>query len=157
MSSASSTRFALAATLVAGLMYAATAPAGGSHVFQVGDPVWKEECGACHVAYPPQLLPAASWQAVMSGLDRHFGVDASLDAQTARHIAAFLEKSSAPARAGTAVVTRITDTRWFRREHDELGADVWKRPEVRSRANCTACHMRADAGDYSGRTRRVPR
>ena len=24
---------------------------------------WKKECGACHLPYPPQLLPARSWRA----------------------------------------------------------------------------------------------
>ena len=39
---------------------------------------------ACHVAYPPGLLPAASWQRLMANLPRHFGTDASLDAATAQ-------------------------------------------------------------------------
>ena len=29
---------------------------------------WRTECGECHLAYPPAMLPAASWQAVMGGL-----------------------------------------------------------------------------------------
>jgi hypothetical protein len=140
------------------LMDAATSHAGGSHAYPAGDPVWKEECGSCHVAYPAQLLPAATWRVIMGGLDRHFGVDASVDAATARHIAAYLESSAdtREARIGGAV-TRITETRWFRNEHDELPAGVWKRPDVRSAANCTACHTQAEAGDYGKRTRRVPR
>jgi hypothetical protein len=94
----------------------------------------------------------------MNGLDRHFGADASLDVQTARHITAFLERSASGREARTdPVVTRITETRWFRKEHDEVPAATWNRPDVRSRANCAACHTRAEEGDYSGRTRRVPR
>ena len=56
--------------------------------------LWQNECGSCHVAFPPRLLPAASWRAVMSGLDKHFGSDASLDAASAREIGAFLEKNA---------------------------------------------------------------
>jgi hypothetical protein len=33
----------------------------------------REECAACHSAYPPGMLPAASWQRVMANLPRHFG------------------------------------------------------------------------------------
>ena len=29
-------------------------------------PKYKEECSACHVAYPPSLMPAASWNRRMS-------------------------------------------------------------------------------------------
>ena len=45
-------------------------------------PKYQQECAACHLAYPPGLLPAASWQRLMSNLPRHFGTDASLDAAT---------------------------------------------------------------------------
>src|SRR5690606_37122372 len=44
---------------------------------------YQEECGACHLPYPPGLLPAASWQRIMQDLAHHFGTDASLDAATA--------------------------------------------------------------------------
>ena len=44
--------------------------------------VYQQECAACHLAYPPGLLPAASWQRLMGNLPKHFGTDASLDAAT---------------------------------------------------------------------------
>ena len=31
----------------------------------VTNPVYVEECGSCHMAYPPGLLPALSWQKIM--------------------------------------------------------------------------------------------
>ena len=55
------------------------------------DEVYMEECGACHLAYPPDLLPVESWQKVMAGLDDHFGDNAELDEETAGHIAGYLE------------------------------------------------------------------
>ena len=45
-------------------------------------PTYRQECSACHLAYPPGMLPAASWQRLLSGLPRHFGTDASLDPAT---------------------------------------------------------------------------
>src|SRR3989344_6200999 len=45
---------------------------------------YTQECAACHTAYPPGLLPAASWNRVMTGLAQHYGTDASLDAATVR-------------------------------------------------------------------------
>jgi Dihaem cytochrome c len=158
MSARSIVHMALSCVVIGSAMYAATSMAGGSHVYTATDAVWKEECGACHVAYPPQLLSAASWRALMDGLDRHFETDASLDVRTARHITAFLERSASVNEARTdQVASRITETRWFRKEHDEVPAATWNRPDMRSRANCGACHTRAEDGDYSGRTRRVPR
>lgn len=118
---------------------------------------WKAECGACHVAYPAQLLPATSWRQMMKGLDRHFGTDASVDAAAAAEIGAFLEKHAGSKRgiAGEATL-RVTETGWFQREHRKVDAATWKNPKVKSAANCAACHTAADAGDYRERGIRIP-
>lgn len=29
-------------------------------------PKYQQECSSCHVAYPPDMLPAASWQRLMN-------------------------------------------------------------------------------------------
>lgn len=129
-----------------------------SHSFRASDPVWKEECGSCHIAYPPRLLPASSWRQLMSGLDKHFGSDASLDPQTAKHIAGFLEQHAGRERASRMSSTlRITDTRWFRHEHDEVRASVWKSPKVGSASNCEACHVNAAKGRFNEHDIRIPR
>ena len=91
---------------------------------------WKAECGSCHIAYPPPLLPAASWRRLMAQLERHFGSDASVAAGSAAEIGAFLERYGG---RGADEGLRVTQTRWFRREHRDL------RPK--NAANCTACHQ----------------
>ena len=124
--------------------------------YTASNPAWKTECGSCHVAYPPQLLPARSWRAMMSGLDKHFGTDASIDPGTATEITAFLEQNAGRDRARTAEPQlRITESRWFVKEHDEVAAHTWKNPK--SAANCAACHLNADQGDYSERGIRIPK
>lgn len=65
----------------------------GSSTFTATHPKWKAECGTCHIAYPPQLLPAPSWRRVMSGLDKHFGTDAGLDARTATEQGDYRERN----------------------------------------------------------------
>ena len=54
-------------------------------------PQYRQECAACHLAYPPGMLPARSWNRIMGGLDRHYGTDASLDAATVAQIGKWLE------------------------------------------------------------------
>lgn len=115
---------------------------------------WKAECGSCHVAYPPQLLPAASWDAIFAGLGDHFGSDASLDPATATQLLAEA-RAHARGRAHGEPPLRITGTRWFRHEHDEVRASTWQQPSVGSAANCAACHAGAEDGDYEGH--RIPR
>jgi hypothetical protein len=146
-----------AAVLAVGLN---TAHAGGT-LFDIGNQTYREECGSsCHVAFPPQLLPAASWRALLAMLDRHFGTDASLDARQANAILDFLVPRADRREAMTAdgkPALRISELPWFRGEHDEIALAVWKRPEVKSAANCGACHRNAETGDYRERTLRVPK
>jgi hypothetical protein len=130
----------------------------------VSNAKWKAECGSCHVAFPPHMLPANSWRALMSGLDKHFGSDASLDAATGNEIAAFLEKNASHRWSESAVKPqlriaaqlRITETRWFRSEHREVGARVWSNPKVKSPANCAACHTQAENGHFGEHEVRIP-
>ena len=122
---------------------AATAPSGGERMFAT-------ECGACHWAYPPLLLPARSWSALTGHLTNHFGEDASLDADTTRQIADFLA-----ARAGDApgvnspflrglrsedVPLLITDLPVWKAIHGRIPASEFASPEVKSSANCLGCH-----------------
>lgn len=127
--------------------------------FVVTNPVYQTECGSCHVAYPPALLPADSWRAVLNGLDRHFGTDASVDATTLSALQAFLASNAGRDRqpnAGTPGL-RITESDWFRREHRKVPAAAWKGAAVKSAANCAACHTGAERGDYGERGIRVPK
>lgn len=122
-------------------------------------PKYKQECAACHVAYPPGLLPAASWQRLMKGLPQHFGTDASLDAASVQQLSAWLTANAAGGRRAREAPPqdRITRSAWFVREHDDVPASAWKRPAIKSAANCSACHTKADQGDFNERFVRIPR
>lgn len=142
---------------------------GGRALPQVANAKWRAECSSCHIAYPPGLLPARSWQAIMGGLDRHFGENAALDAATRGEIERFLVANAADRNgnrrsakiaasvASNAAPLRITGTRYFQAKHDEIRVDVWKRPAVGSAANCAACHRTAERGDYSERNVAIPK
>jgi mono/diheme cytochrome c family protein len=125
-------------------------------------PSYKQECAACHTAYPPGMLPAASWQRVMGNLSKHYGADASLDPATVKELSTWLgahagtykrvrQESLAPPQ------DRITRSAWFIRKHDEVSAASWKLPAVKSAANCAACHTQADKGDFNEHNVRIPR
>lgn len=114
-------------------------------------PAFVQECAACHLAYPPGMLPAPSWQRIMSGLDKHFGTDASLDTATTQQLAAWLR-----AHAGTykrvreePPQDRITRTAWFERKHRQIQSATWNLASVKSAANCAACHTGATRGDFN--------
>lgn len=122
-------------------------------------PSYKAECAACHIAYPPGLLPAASWQRLMTQLPHHFGTDASLDAATVAALSTWLSANAAEGRraAQPPAEGRITRSAWFIRKHDEVPAATWKRPSIKSASNCMACHGGADRGDFNEHNVRIPR
>lgn len=122
------------------------------------DAAYVQECGSCHVAYPPGLLPAASWQRQMANLGRHYGSDASLEPAAATPIAAWLQRHAGTGRRAEAPPEdRITRGAWFQREHREVAAATWALPAVKGGSQCQACHTRAEAGSYREREIRLPR
>lgn len=144
--------------LAAALLGFAALPATADKPRLPPNPTYKAECGSCHVPYPPKLLPAQSWRDLMARLDRHFGSDASLDAKTSEEISRYLAANAERRDAPPGAEPRITETRWFHKEHDqEVPATMWKSAAVKGPANCAACHTRADDGEYSERTLRLPK
>jgi hypothetical protein len=121
------------------------------------DPVYLKECGACHVAYPPRLLPAASWRALFADLDRHFGEDASLDPEVRARVERWVLDGSGDDRRAAAAPLRITDQPGFHREHREVPASAAARPSVRTLSNCGACHSGAERWDFDDDRVRIPR
>ena len=133
-------------------------------------PEFETECGSCHMAYQPELLPAVSWDKVMSDLENHFGEDASIDTQTQQLIANHLKRFSAEKSdsrlsrrkimrdLGNRVYLRISEIPKLKREHSEhISTSVLKRPAIRSIANCAACHIPAAQGEYDEDYVRIPR
>ena len=112
-----------------------------------------QQCSACHIAYPAEMLPARSWQKLMSDLGHHFGEDASLNDQDRAAITAYLTAHAADGpvsgRGGerflrglspSATPLRITDTPFWRRRHGEISPRRFSDPRVKTAANCGACH-----------------
>ena len=123
-------------------------------------PAYEQECGACHMAYPAGMLPAASWEHLLSRLDRHFGVNASLDPATERAIQGWLQQHAGTFRHAASDAPsqdRITHSRWWLRQHDEVSRAAFTRKAVGSASNCAACHPGATHGKFSERDVKIPR
>lgn len=137
------------------------AQAGGSHYYPpVSDPVVKEECGSCHLAFPASMLPAFSWQRMMNELDNHFGDNAAVDPAIAKKITTYLVANagdtSRQVHGGkllrgvdpAGAPQRITALPKWVREHRKVPDWEWRHKDVRSKANCAACHADAESGYY---------
>ncbi len=149
------------ATLAAALALLAAAGAsadGGARMPAQVPKAYTAECGACHTAYPPALLPRESWRRIMTGLDRHYGSDASLDAGTVRQLDAWLQATAGTSKKAREAPPedRITRAAWFLREHRKVDAATWALPSVKSPAQCAACHAGADQGRFDDDDLRIP-
>ncbi|MBU0689812.1 MAG: diheme cytochrome c [Gammaproteobacteria bacterium] len=142
-----------------------------NEVNAVSNAAWQEECGSCHFAYQPGLLPTQSWEKLLDAkaLEDHFGENAELDADTlkevrdfalenaadksyykrARKIAKSTENGEAP--------LRITELRYIKRKHHEIPEKMVKgNKDVKSLSYCDACHTQAKKAVFDEDTVRIP-
>ena len=150
------------------LITVASIPAGADVPFPpITNTTVKTECSACHMLFQPQMLPKRSWQAVVDGLAKHFGEDASLPPAKAAEVLTYLVANAADAGgpgnkfvaglAPAATPLRIAETPYWLRKHRKVQPEVWKRASVGGKANCKACHQGADKGDYDDDGVRIPK
>jgi cytochrome c553 len=139
------------------LLFAISVPAlAGDHAYGPFPAPYVAECGSCHVAFPPQLLTAPDWQAMMNQLDKHYGVDASLESRPRAAIADFLQRNASrrDKHATTVQPPRLTQTAWFRKEHGSLPAKATR--TLPAAAQCESCHTAAERGDYNESGLKLP-
>jgi hypothetical protein len=117
---------------------------GGKKVEPLTDALTLKECGSCHMAFQPD----------------HFGADASLSEKSQAHILAVLKaraadvtgmkegrKMAASIPAGVTPLRISEVPRWVK-EHGKIQPNVWARPDIKSKANCLACHTAGEQGYY---------
>ena len=156
---------AAAAILVLGSTMAMPARAASGNVLVPGDSAYLKECGACHMAFSPELLPASSWRKLMGRLDDHFGESAKLDAPTQQKIADYLAANSADratnseSRAIMAslhsdeVPMRITQVPYIAKLHAAVLDPIWNgNPRPKTLTECGVCHNSVQSGDFRAKS-----
>jgi len=129
---------------------------------------YKTNCGGCHFAYPPDLLPSRSWQKLIAGLDNHFGEVVALDPDSKKIVTDYLALSASEySRAkfsrkimeslGDQDPIRITAIPYILHKHRKLSAHVFARKSIGSLSNCPACHKTAEKGNYKDDEVIIPR
>ncbi len=123
------------------------------------DASWSTECGDCHLAFPPALLPARSWAAMLADPD-HFGEALGLDEATTAALLTTAREGAADARAtehavridatvpADAAPQRITTLAWWEGVHGEV--PFGDTPRI----GCADCHPDAERGTFDGRDAR---
>ena len=137
-----------------------TASAGSKNLMPVNAPtIYQQECGSCHMPYPPALLPKASWVEIMNGVQKHFGTDASLSQQEMMQIASWLNSHAGTYKRvkETPPDNRITKSDWFVKKHRKINSKEFLSPAIKSPSNCNACHKNAEQGNFDDDEVRIPK
>jgi hypothetical protein len=126
---------------------------------------YEQECGGCHFPYQPGWLPERSWRKLMGSLGQHFGENAEL--KTAQHDAllAYLVAGAADHRRSQRSLevlaaitpgdtpTRISSVLYVGGIHGGFLDPAFRgKPEVKTLAQCSACHQQANRGWFSAVT-----
>ena len=125
--------------------------------YKIQNELFVKECGSCHTLYPPTLLPKKSWELIMSDLENHFGDDASISEDSNKEILDFLVKNSAETstmKPGFKFLNSIrnqdiiamTKTTYWEKTHKEIPKELFEHSEIKSKANCKACHSDIEKG-----------
>jgi hypothetical protein len=153
---------ALAAAMAGGWATLGT-PAFAALLVPIDD-AYVKECGTCHTAFSPELLPAASWRAVMQRLDDHFGEPARVDIATQRTITDYLVAHAADratnlqSRAimeslpANEAPLRITQVPYIAILHATVLDPLWNgNPRPKTLTECGVCHNDIKSGDFKSR------
>ena len=153
------------------LLGAVVTPLRQKGIVPVDNKQYKDECGSCHFAYQPGLLPTKSWEKLLTAdaLSKHFGENAELDADTLKIIRDYAvanaaDKSYHKRSRKIAIATenieaplRITEVRYIKRKHHEIPDKMIKgNKDVKSLSYCDACHTQAAKGVFDEDTVKIP-
>jgi len=138
----------------------------------VRDATYLKECGTCHFAYSPGLLPARSWilQLDRMATGKHFGESVQLPPATRAQIQEYLTRNAADVSPyegsktfmegvkATQTPYRLTGVRIFKEMHTVIHEviNTKNKVKVRSITNCNACHRRADEGSFGNDELYIP-
>lgn len=155
---------ATSAVCVGWATLAAPAFAASGRVLVPTDGAYVKECGTCHSAFSPELLPATSWRRVMQRLGDHFGDPAKLDAATQRAISDYLVAHAADratngqSRAIMASLhpneapLRITQVPYIAGLHAAVLDPIRNgTPRPKTLTECGVCHNDIKSGEFKSR------
>lgn len=122
---------------------------------------YSDLCGGCHMAYPPSLLPARSWDHLMGELPAHFGTKVKMDEDGLHKVGRYLAEHASD-RSGGALAKRISASvppgakpirisamRVIEDEHRALGGRyLIAVPGISTISGCDSCHVGAERGRF---------
>jgi cytochrome b len=122
--------------------------------------VYFTDCGNCHTPYPPYLFPERSWKRLMDGLNDHFNeriTEHNVSMGARASIRKYLYANSAEHSSREAAYKMLqsmgehspissSKVMYWRELHKNIPNSVFRRPSIKSKTNCKACHAYFEYG-----------
>jgi hypothetical protein len=121
---------------------------------------YKTVCGQCHMAYPPEFLPSASWEKLLASPGDHFGTPFDLDPAVKTRISQYLKEKGAEQSDNKFALKimssldeqtplRLTEVPYIQKKHRKITPEVLQRKAIGALNNCEACHRSAAKGVFN--------
>ncbi|NEO97406.1 MAG: cytochrome C [Symploca sp. SIO2E9] len=116
--------------------------------YRLGQQLYLENCGSCHIPLPPEVMPTATWRELLLDLNEHYGkrVDPILRPSLLA-MWGYIRQFSRPLKEKEATPYRLTQSRYFKALHPQV-----EFPETVRPATCVSCHPGAAQYDYRSLT-----
>ncbi|MEL7512290.1 MAG: diheme cytochrome C [Cyanobacteria bacterium J06554_3] len=112
--------------------------------YEAGYVTYLEQCAACHIALPPAILPAETWQVLITE-SAHYGVSvpvlSSFEQQLMLNYLQTYSRRTAPR---ASVPFRVKDSTYFYALHPGVVL-----PQPLDLRSCAGCHVGANEQDFS--------
>lgn len=107
--------------------------------YQLGQQIYVESCGSCHLALSPAVFPSETWRQLLQQPEEHYGVSlAAIIKPKVLLMWDYLRFFSRPLYEGEEVPYRLEESRYFKALHPKVDL-----PERLTPNSCVSCHARA--------------
>jgi hypothetical protein len=107
--------------------------------YQLGQEIYLENCGSCHIALPPQVMPTQTWQGLLQDSE-HYGIQIPLLKDPNRLMLwNYLQVFSRPVSEEEPIPYRMAQSRYFKALHPLVNL-----PRPLNPISCATCHPQAD-------------
>ncbi|MGQ4648950.1 diheme cytochrome C [Lyngbya aestuarii] len=112
--------------------------------YQLGKELYLENCGTCHAALPPEVMPSDTWRQLLLNLNEHYGSRVEpIIAPSVLLIWNYVRDFSRPLGEEESTPYHLTQSRYFQALHPQVEFAETVRP-----ASCVSCHPGAAQYDY---------
>lgn len=111
---------------------------------ELGKQLYIENCSACHVPIPAEVLPTTSWEQILKNPTDHYGQTLSpMNRINTRLIWNYLRVNSRLLLSGESTPQYVTNSRYFKALHPQVDL-----PKPASNQTCISCHPGAEQLNY---------